>query len=290
MLCYNEYMPDFQYSDLFFIKLGGSLITDKNTPRTPRLDLLARLATEIKTAKPELGDLKLILGHGSGSFGHVPAEKYGTRQGVDSPDGWRGFAKVWHEAATLNRIVMDALHDADLPGISFPASGAVTAKDGQVRAWDLTPFVAALQAGLLPVVFGDVVFDQVRGGTILSTEDIFAHLARQLHPKRILLAGIDEGVWADFPACTRLIPEINAQNWETAAAALSGSAATDVTGGMQGKVRGMLDLVLEIPGLEVIIFSGKKPGNLAAALRGESLGTRIINSPTEHQDLTRDKN
>ena len=128
---------------------------------------------------------------------------------------------------------------------------------------------------MLPVVFGDVVFDQVRGGTILSTEDIFSHLARRLLPKRILLAGIDQGVWDDFPACTHLISEINAVNWEAVAAALGDSAATDVTGGMRGKVRAMLDLVQEIPGLEVIIFSGDQSGNLTAALGGEPLGTRI---------------
>jgi isopentenyl phosphate kinase len=268
-------MANPQVPHLLLLKLGGSLITDKTTPRTPRMDLIARLAAEIKAAKSQMSDLQMVLGHGAGSFGHVPAKKYGTRQGVDSADGWRGFAEVWYEAAALNRIVVDALYGAGLPGISFPASGSVTAKDGQVAAWNLAPLIGALAAGLLPVVFGDVVFDQVRGGTILSTEDIFSHLVRQLHPKRILLAGIDEGVWDDFPACTRLIPEINAENWEKVTGALSGSAATDVTGGMRGKVRAMVDLVLDIPGLEVIIFGGERPGNLAAALRGEPLGTRI---------------
>ncbi|MFC1996729.1 isopentenyl phosphate kinase [Chloroflexota bacterium] len=270
-------MSNNQYSDLVFLKLGGSLITDKTVPRTPRLDLIARLTAEIKSAKSQSGDFRLVLGHGSGSFGHVTANKYATRQGVDSPDGWRGFADVWYEATTLNRILLDSLHEAGLPGISFPASGAVTARDGKVVEWNLAPIKGALKAGLLPVVFGDVVFDQVRGGTILSTEDIFAHLARQLHPKRILLAGIEEGVWEDFPDCTRLVNEITPENWGAVKAGLSGSRATDVTGGMHSKVRGMLDLVQEIPGMQVIIFKGSQPGNLAAALQGESLGTRITN-------------
>lgn len=55
----------------------------------------------------------------------------------------------------------------------------------------------ALANGILPVVYGDVVFDEVRGGTILSTEDLFQHLAHQLHPERVLLAGLEAGVWAD---------------------------------------------------------------------------------------------
>ena len=51
MLCYNEHMSDRLYADLLLLKLGGSLITDKARPRTARLDLIARLAMEIKAAK-----------------------------------------------------------------------------------------------------------------------------------------------------------------------------------------------------------------------------------------------
>jgi isopentenyl phosphate kinase len=270
-------MDKFQVStsNLQFLKLGGSLITDKTRPHTPHLDVIARLAEEIKASRQEVEGLQLLLGHGSGSFGHIPAQRYGTRQGVTSPEGWQGFAKVWFEAATLNRIVMEALHAVDLPAVSFPASAGATTREGQVLAWDLTPVKAALEAGLLPVVYGDVVFDTLRGGTILSTEDIFTHLARQLGPQRILLAGSDEGVWADYPECTQLVPEITPINWETIATALEGATATDVTGGMRSKVRTMLALTTEIPGLEVLIFSGDKPGNLLAALQGSSIGTRI---------------
>ena len=35
----------------------------------------------------------LIIGHGSGSFGHYMASKYGTRRGVNGPEQWMGFAK-----------------------------------------------------------------------------------------------------------------------------------------------------------------------------------------------------
>jgi isopentenyl phosphate kinase len=230
---------------------------------------------EIKAAKMASRGLKMVIGHGSGSFGHVPAKRYGTRKGVDSDEGWRGFAEVWYEAAALNRIVMDALQNADLPALAFPPSAAITARDGQVADWNLAPLFSALDAGLLPVVFGDVVFDQKRGGTILSTEDLFTYLAQRMLPKRILLAGIDPGVWQDFPACTRLVSEINPGNWEGIAAALGDSAATDVTGGMRAKVSAMLDLVQEIPGLEVIIFGGRQTGNLSAVLNGERLGTRL---------------
>ncbi len=265
-------------SQLAFLKLGGSLITDKTRASTPRKDVLARLAKEIAEAQETRPQLQLVLGHGSGSFGHVPAAKHGTRDGVRTPEGWRGFAEVWRQASALTRMVVESLHAAGLPAMVFSPSAAALAEDGKVTRWDLTPLRLALQAGLLPVVHGDVAFDLRRGGTVLSTEDVFAHLARQLHPARILIAGIEPGVWADYPACTRILPEITPQ---TPAASVRGSAATDVTGGMASKVAEMLRLVAEIPGLETLIFDGVQPGRVRDALLGARPGTRLFAPPEE---------
>ena len=72
--------------EIVLLKLGGSLITDKDTPYTPRLDKLKELALEIKTVLDSTPELLLILGHGSGSFGHVAAKKHGTRDGVHTAE------------------------------------------------------------------------------------------------------------------------------------------------------------------------------------------------------------
>jgi isopentenyl phosphate kinase len=262
-------------ASLQFLKLGGSLITDKTRPQTPRPDRLRSLVQEIAAARRNDPDLRLLLGHGSGSFGHVPARRYGTRQGVHTAGEWLGFVEVGRAAAALNRIVLEALWAAGLPALPFSPLASVTAEDGQATAWDLSPLRAALDAGLLPVVYGDVIFDRRRGGTILSTEDLFEYLAPRLCPRRVLLAGLEAGVWADFPTCTQLIPEITQENVDDLRAALGGSAAVDVTGGMAAKVQGSLRLARSVPGLHVRIFSGEQPGAVSAALRGESTGTLI---------------
>ncbi|MFZ6028782.1 MAG: isopentenyl phosphate kinase [Chloroflexota bacterium] len=255
------------------MKLGGSLITDKTRPHTVRAGVLARLADEIAAARAQDATLALVVGHGSGSFGHVPAKKFGTRQGVENASQWHGFVEVWRQANTLNRLVMDALAQAGLPALAFSPLASVVARDGQVAAWETVPCQQALAHGLLPVIQGDVIFDTVRGGTILSTEDLFAHLSRILRPKRILLAGIEPGVWADFPARTQTIPIITPANIRTLP--LAGSAATDVTGGMASKVQEMLSLVQSDPAVEVAIFSGETPGLIQSALLGERVGTLI---------------
>ncbi len=279
-------------NELTFLKLGGSLITDKDKPYTPRLDKLAELAAQIASART--GGLPLVLGHGSGSFGHAAAKQYGTRDGVAplAPAGhtpqmqsiwgetergeyWKGFAEVWFQASQLNRFVMESLRAAGIPAVALAPVAAVTARDMQVAAWDLAPIRAALEAGLLPVIYGDVIFDEARGGTILSTEDLFAHLARELKPQRILLAGLEAGVWEDFPARTRLVSQISLQSYETMRAGIGGSASVDVTGGMAAKVEQMLALVREVPGLTAQIFSAEESGHLALALAGEQVGTLL---------------
>ncbi len=74
------------------IKLGGSLITDKQVESSFRVDAMQRLSAEIVAAKQVTPNLKLIIGHGSGSFGHFAAKRHGTMQGVDTAAQWVGLS------------------------------------------------------------------------------------------------------------------------------------------------------------------------------------------------------
>jgi isopentenyl phosphate kinase len=261
---------------LIFLKLGGSLITNKSRPQSPRRALLRQIAEEIARTIADKPALRLVIGHGSGSYGHISAREFGTRSGVQTHDQWHGFARVWHDARTLNQIVIQALSDAGLPVIAFPPSASLICTDGQIDRWDIAPLQSALTHGLIPVVQGDVAFDSVRGGTIVSTEEVFYHLALHLKPHRILLAGSEPGVWADFPSCTRIVPEITPTTLGKHSANLMGSAAVDVTGGMADKVRAMLQLCQRIPHLQVLIFSAKTPGSITSAFEKNASGTLII--------------
>lgn len=274
--------------ELVFLKLGGSLITDKTKPYTPLLDVMDDLSRQIATTLQTQPNLRLVLGHGAGSFGHVAASEYKTRDGYPqaSPlthrerdqteeNYWKGFAEVWYQAASLNRYMMEALRKAGLKTIALPPSSNVIASDGQVAVWETTPIRMALAAGIVPVIFGDVVFDEIRGGTILSTENLFAYLVRALHPDRVLLAGLEDAVWADFPARTRKIDRITPQSFDDIKHGVGKSAAADVTGGMEAKVKEMLDLVQDNSGMKVQIFSGTNSENIMRALKGELLGTEI---------------
>lgn len=260
---------------LQFLKLGGSLITDKRHPRTAKAEVIARLMDEIRRAREDRPRMQLLLGHGSGSFGHVPAKRYGTRSGVRSAEDWRGFVEVWRQARDLNNLILEAAHKAGLPVIAFPPSAFLQSKGARVNIFHTEPLKSALAAGLIPVVNGDVVFDHDLGGTIFSTEDVFAALAAEILPDRILLCGLEAGVYRDYPSCSQLLPRIDFTNADEILATIGGSSGIDVTGGMIAKVRLMLDLVRQFPDLQAVIFSGLQPENLLRALHGENPGTLI---------------
>lgn len=264
---------------LVFLKLGGSLITVKDQPHTPRMETLQRLAQEVAVACAQDPGLQVLLGHGSGSYGHMAARRYNTRMGVKTVEEWAGFAEVWRQAAELNHLVMKALEDVRLPVIAVPPSAGIIAQDGRILTWDMEPLRAALDKGLLPVVYGDTVFDLKRGGTILSTEDLFSHLARALKPSQLLFAGLEPGVWVDYPARRQIVHEITPSSFSVVSASLRGSSATDVTGGMLDKVQQVLALVHDLPGLQGLIFSGETPGAVQRALIGEAPGTVIHADP-----------
>jgi isopentenyl phosphate kinase len=174
----------------------------------------------------------------------------------------------------LNREVCAALLAVGVPAVSLQPSASATCRDGQIIHLSAEPIRAALQAGIVPVVYGDVAFDAARGGTIISTEEIMSYLAVRLRPARLLLAGETEGVLDEEG---QPISELDEQSLAAMAAALGGSRGTDVTGGMASKVRDMLDLVQTIDGLTVRVFSGLRPGCVRQALLGDAdgLGTLI---------------
>ena len=262
-------------SHLIFIKLGGSLITDKRVVAGYRSDAVNTVGLVLREVLTKRPDLRILLGHGSGSFGHSVARRHGTREGVWDEAGWRGFAEVASAAAQLNQLVRDDLLACQLPVMSLQPSASVICEGGKLVHYDWVTVRECMTRGLIPLVYGDVALDSRLGGTITSTEEIFAYLVAPLTPARILLLGEVTGVHNGAGA---IIPEITPQNIHLHRHDLGGSAAADVTGGMLSKVQEMLTLVERHPALEVRILTGDDPEALRLALMGEStakVGTRI---------------
>ena len=259
-------------NDLILLKLGGSLLTDKTRARTARLEVIRRLAGEIAAAGAE----GVVLGHGSGSFGHVAAARAGIGAGPVGPEGLAGVAETQAEAAELHRIVVAALREAGARPFSFVPGSFLVGRGGQVEGTLPPALPVALRSGFLPMVYGDVVLDTEWGAGIASTEAVIAFLAGELPAagftvRRAIWLGDTPGV---LDAAGRSLPEIHPDDWETAVASITGPPGTDVTGGM--RLRLATAAALADDGIPSLLADGTVPGLLECALRGEAVPGTLI--------------
>lgn len=257
------------------VKLGGSLITDKRRPETPRAATIRRLAREIAEGAAASG-ARLIVGHGSGSFGHVAAASTGIHRGLRSKAHLRGVSETQAAARRLHDRVVGALREAGASPFSFAPSSFLIGSGGRPARSFVDPILEALDRGLLPVVYGDVVLDRKQGVSIFSTEAVFEAVAagasrRGRRVKFALWLGETPGVYDERGAT---IPRITPPGWARIRRHVGGSAGTDVTGGMVLRVATALRLTRR--GVVSWVLDGREPGGLLAALRGEfAASTRI---------------
>ncbi len=256
------------------IKLGGSLLTDKERPETAHPERIERLAREIASAREaaEGNGERIVLGHGSGSFGHVAAAAAGLGKSPLDPRNLSGASRTQERAAALHSLVAEALRAAGIAPFSLAPGSFLVAEGGVAVDRFLPPLAQALRLGLLPVVYGDVVLDRTWGASIASTEAVLAEIATGLPAlgieiSRALWLGETEGVYG--PA-GETIPRLASLE----DAAIGSTRGTDVTGGMRLRLETCLALARR--GVPSTILDGRAPGRLAAAIRGEDVpGTRI---------------
>lgn len=258
------------------VKLGGSLITEKSREETARPEVIARLSSEIARAAAAIPD-RVIVGHGSGSFGHVAASRSGIASGLRSADQLPGVSLTQDRAAALHRQVIAALLAAGALPFSLAPSSMVVAAAGRPAAFADEPLLLALERGLLPVLYGDVVLDRDWGVSIASTEKLFDLLVRNLLAhgfavRRVVWLGETDGLW---DAERRTIPRVSAGSFAQAVQAIGSPSGTDVTGGMLHRLEAALALArLGVPSL---LANGLTPGLLESALHGDEVpGTEVV--------------
>ncbi|SEP95404.1 isopentenyl phosphate kinase [Natrinema salaciae] len=242
---------------MIVLKLGGSVITEKDRPETLDGDALERAADAIAAAA-DAGLEDLVVVHGGGSFGHHNASEHG----VSTTEGTRDASAALdiHGAmTTLNRFVLRRLLERDVEAVPVhPLSAAHRDRGGRLEL-PTGQVDTMLAEGFVPVLHGDVIAHAGAGATVVSGDELVAALARDLEADRIGLCSTVSGV---LDADDAVIDRID--DFDAVAPVLGASEATDVTGGMAGKVRALLDLEAEasIFGLEALeaFLDGENPG------------------------------
>jgi isopentenyl phosphate kinase len=256
------------------VKLGGSLITRKERRATARRRRIVLLARQIAEARR--GGVHLLLGHGSGSFGHPAAAAHGLQHGITSAEQLAGVSRTQGLARKLHSLVVHQLDAAGALPFSLPPGAFLVADGGEPAEAFLEPIAHALELGLLPVVFGDVVTDRRQGVAICSTEAVFVALARALAdagrlPARALWLGDTPGV---LDGNGRAVPHLDAERWRALRQEVGSARGVDVTGGMALRVETALALA-EL-GVESWLLDGRPDRALTRALAGDSIaGTHV---------------
>ncbi len=269
---------------LVFLKLGGSLLTDKTRPAALRVRLGRQLVRQIAQWYFRHSEIRLLLGVGAGSFGHFPALEHGVAHGVPPGGSHYGAALTADAVARLARQVAAWLLALQVPAWTIAPSACWRSTCRHIEPAPNVAIVRSLlERRILPVVHGDVMLDARQGVSIASTEEVFRHLAGHLRPRQVLLAGEVKGIWhaselGDVE--TNIVREIDRSSLPQYAASLGGSRGIDSTGGMASKVVQALKIVEVSPETEVLIFDGRPPHALQRALDSPAdiLGTRIIQS------------
>ena len=266
--------------NVLLIKLGGSIITNKDIPMSLRVDVLKRLVGEIARARQDLSQQKtaplLVVGHGQGSFAHVPATQYKTIDGFINNESPMGMAIVQDSAAQLNRLVIKEFLEAGIPAVSLYASNCLVTAKRKPEAYFTEVFEQYLKHELFPVTCGDVIVDTKQGCTIWSTEEILSFFAQKFQKKGWKVNQIIHVVEVDgvYDLHHSIVPKITKKNWKEVKKAITATKGFDVTGGMGLKVEESLALA-EL-GIVSKIISGLKEDNLYNALMGKlSIGTEI---------------
>ncbi|MFB6168797.1 MAG: isopentenyl phosphate kinase [Haloferacaceae archaeon] len=238
---------------MIVVKLGGSVITEKAREETLDGRSLDRAADALAEASDDL-----VVVHGGGSFGHHHAADWG----VDVDEGTRdadGALAIHGAMTTLNRFVLDRLRARDVPALPVHPLSAASRDAGGALDLPLSQAARMLSESFVPVLHGDVVATAGEGVTVLSGDEIAARVARDLDAERVGLCSTVPGV---LDADERVVDRVSSLD----DAALGGSDATDVTGGMAGKVRTLLDLdapahVFDLDGLPAFL-AGEAPGTV----------------------------
>ncbi len=260
---------------MILVKIGGGVITDKSVHYGLREDVLTRLAAEIGEANVNLDETKLIVGNGAGSFAHFSAHKYQTTKGFVNEESKVGMGWVRHDAVKLNQIVFEQLLLANVPVFSFAPSSLMSVENGVTKSVFMESVTDAIEQGIVPLVYGDVVVDSGKGCDVYSTEKVFDELAKYFADKyevRVIHISSEDGVYKKGQAS--VFAEINATNFEEVKEHLGGSNGVDVSGGMLHKVEECLELTKL--GIVSQIVSGMVAGRVKEAIMGKKVkGTTI---------------
>ena len=255
------------------LKIGGSVITDKEGQLAAKTQEIDRLAGEIHGANVQ----NLIIVHGGGSFGHPSAEEYAIKEGYKEESQKVGFSVTHHYMTVLNGLFMDSFIWHNLPAVSVTPSSCIITENGRIKQFEDASVRSLIRMGFKPVLYGDVVLDTKLGFTVLSGDQLVSALAIRFDAARIII-GVDvDGVYDADPKIVKtakMLDHLTLAELRGLQGKFSKATSCDVTGGMFGKMAEVISAVES--NIPVTVVNASKPRYIYKALVREKVKGTVI--------------
>lgn len=256
---------------IYIIKIGGSVATYKDRSgvalRRSLLANTAKVLAELRSKK----NFNLILVHGAGSVGHRLAHKFGLKNGAgNDPEKISGALKLRIENQKFNASFLEIMLSEGLPVSSVHTASVIAQEGGEISYCDTEIIKTALEKDIIPVLYGEMAYDNDITLSVCSGDVIAPYLAKELGAKKVFFASDIDGIFDKDPyhnEDAELMEQIDLSKIEENVS-LSGSHSVDVTGGLGGKIRSIR--MLQGTSLDSIeIFNGLKADNYRKIILGE---------------------
>ncbi|MGD8431749.1 MAG: isopentenyl phosphate kinase [Nitrosopumilaceae archaeon] len=238
---------------MILIKLGGSIITNKEKPLSPKRKTIDSLAKSLKKISEPM-----IIVHGGGSYGHYWSVRYDMHT---QPKKYsiRGVAIVKNSMVELNKIILDSFVKNRLSPYCLPPTDFMAGNKPITRK--VKEIEKISKSGLIPVTFGDALWYGQNKTYILSGDKIMTHLAKILKPKLTIFALNEDGLYSDLKT-KDLIHELKGEKPKIS------DNLMDVTGGMTRKVEEASKIAKM--GMNVFFVNGNKPQRIVKAVKNRN--------------------
>ena len=263
-------------NNIVILKLGGSLLTDKNKPFSIREDIVKGSVRQIVDAKE-----KLILVHGGGSFGHPLAKKYSIMNGIDStiPNQVLGLTETHQSMNEFNSYLIKLFLENKYPVLSIQASSIFIKDSQEISASHMEVIETALDLNILPILYGDIILDKQGSFSIISGDQIILELCKNLDKytiSKVIFTMETDGIYINDNEsgddCI-LATECYYDQLENLNLANLGQKI-DVTGGIKGKINFIQKICNhDIP---VQLINGLKEDYIFKSLKNEKLNCTNI--------------
>lgn len=244
---------------MILLKLGGSIITDKDRPITVRRKVVDNLGKTIsKISEP------VIIIHGGGSFGHYWSVKYNMHTKPSTTKSI-GVARVRESMISLNDTITKSFIKSKLPIYSIPPSVFMI---GNKPIVSKIKEILQYTPKMIPMTYGDALLYDKNRYYILSGDVIMSIFAKILKPRLVIFTTNVDGLYSDLK--TKKIFSVVKNDTK----GIITDNPKDVTGGMVRKVAEAKKI--SKMKYDTFFINGNKPQRILDVINGKKfVGTKF---------------